>query len=117
MFVFMAVRDYFRALHYAFFRPWGAEKDSHLHSHAIASIVGILCGGLGAIRVVVDDDRFENLLFGSLFLALGLAEGALIVHRYRRRDEPEPDHIEQINSFIDKIVDARKRRKARQKSS
>ncbi len=113
MFVLMAVRDYIHALRYAFTRPWKAEKDSNLHSYAIASIFGLVCGGLGAIRVVVDDDRLGNLLWGLVFLALGLGEGAHIVHRYRRRDEPEPDHIEQINGFIDRIVDARKRRRAR----
>jgi hypothetical protein len=96
----VALRDYIHGVRYAFTRPWKETRDVALHNFVLASLFGLLCGGvLGPIAALVDG-RPRDLLWSVLFLAFGLANAAYVVHRYRRRNEPESEPIERTVAWI-----------------
>ena len=96
----VALRDYMRGVRYAFTRPWGETRDVVLHSFVLASFFGLVCGGaLGPIAALVDGNP-GDLLWCLLFLVFGLANAAYVVHRYRRRNEPESEPTERMVGWI-----------------
>jgi uncharacterized membrane protein YoaK (UPF0700 family) len=83
------LRDYMRAVRYAFTLPWRATRDVGLHNQVLASLFGLICGAVvGPIAVLVDGEPWD-LIWCAAFFVFGFANAAYLVHRYRRRNEPE----------------------------
>jgi hypothetical protein len=107
-----AVVDYLRGCEYAYSRDIRRRSDNWLHRKVLVSV---LCFGLTLVlpfAVLFGGQGFVNLLAVPVVFAIGLVNAAWIVHRYRRRDYPDPDALATVvHVALDKADEVRARRK------
>jgi len=84
-----------------------------LNRNVIASVASIVIALVGVAGIVADG-AWWNLLWVAGLVLFGTAEGAVVVHRYRRRDEPDDKAfrvLERMGTRLgDRIADRRERR-------
>lgn len=105
------VHDYFDAVGYAF--RTRSLKDVALHRFVIGSAVCVVAAGMLVFGAVADGEPLITLLLCLPLLALAFASCLYVVSRYRRRDEPDDVLERSVNAVLDKVEEARERRRSR----
>lgn len=107
-----AARDYPRACAYAFRSDHKRSGDNGLHHEVIFSVCALGVAVLQPFAVVIGGYALVNLLVAPVALAVGVASGAWVVHRYRRRNYPDSDALATaVHVALDKAHEAQARRR------
>lgn len=85
--------DYLRGCRYSFSRPWRADRDQGLNHNAAASMACFVIAAVGTAAILRRGDALSNVLWVLLVLGYAIAQAAVVVQRYRHRDEPEVDRL------------------------
>ena len=109
--------DYLRGCRYAFSRPWRAERDQGLNQNAVASMACFVIAAVGTAAILRRGDALWNFLWVLLLVGYAIAQAAVVVNRYRHRDEPEVDRLgsalERVGTRIgDWLADRREGRRS-----
>lgn len=111
-----AVRDYARGCAYAFSSKERRRGDISLHREVLLSLLGLGLTVVQPITVLAGTQPALNLLATPVILAVGMSSAAWVVHRYRRRNYPEPDAFgTAVDVALDKVNEDRVLRRARNK--
>jgi hypothetical protein len=107
-----AARDYARGCAYAFRSDHKRSGDNWLHHEVIFSVCALGAAVVQPFAAVIGGHALVNLFAAPVALAVGVASGAWIVHRYRRRNYPDSDALATaVHVTLDKAHEVRARRR------